>query len=551
MTSHVKAARAADGEAEDTDDKAFASIEQPEAMDGPHARYVLVVLLLVYAFSFMDRQLLVILAEDIKADLELTDADLGFLTGTAFAVFYATFGIVLARLADLWNRRKLIACSLGFWSLMTAFSGLVKSFLPLVACRFGVAVGEAGASPAAYSLLYDYFSPKVRTTVLAIYGCGAVVGSALGLWLGGVILDSWNAAYPVTGAAPFGLRGWQAAFIIVGLPGLLVALLAWRVKEPPRGRGDGLLSVPHPHPFREVLVVLCSMVPLVNLWVMAGAGPRRGAMALNLFVGVVLIALVTAMIAVTGDRVQWLAVGIGFYSAFSWVQTLALRDPVAFGMIFKCKALAYTISAIVAQTFFSGGFGFWSVLYVQRQYDVGASDAGAMLGLASGSMGLVGMFLGGVIADRLSARNPKGKLYVCLAALVGMVLSAAAFLWVDSLVAAYVTLFCFYLTAMLAGAPGTSTVNDLVLPRSRATSAAFMMMTASLLGGALGPYMVGHISDAMVTVGTTQALALQQAIGWSLVVGVLGVGLYIMAMRYIAEDKASLLPRARALGEDI
>ena len=126
---------------------------------GLYSHYVLAILVLVYIFNFIDRNILSILAEEIKADLAISDAQMGFLYGTVFAVFYAVFGIPLARFADVWTRRNLISIGLGFWSLMTAASGLARSFGALAACRIGVGIGEASASPAAYSMLSDYYPP--------------------------------------------------------------------------------------------------------------------------------------------------------------------------------------------------------------------------------------------------------------------------------------------------------------------------------------------------------------------------------------------------------
>ena len=213
-----------------------------QQVGGRYSKYALGVLLVVYIFNFIDRQIISILAEEIKADLGISDAEIGFLYGTAFAVFYAVFGIPLGKLADVWTRKSLISIGLAFWSLMTALSGTARSFAALAAYRFGVGVGEASASPAAFSMLSDYFSPKVRATVLAIYSSGVYIGAGIGLFLGGVIVDAWKDAFPDPALAPFGLKGWQAAFFAVGLPGLLVAVWMWTLREPVRGASEGLVA---------------------------------------------------------------------------------------------------------------------------------------------------------------------------------------------------------------------------------------------------------------------------------------------------------------------
>ena len=205
-----------------------AIVSKPVRSESPeynlaYSNYVLVVLTIVYIFNFVDRQILSILNEHIKADLGVTDAEMGFLYGTAFALFYATFGIALGRLADVWVRRTVIAWSLAVWSAATALSGLARNFAELAAARICVGIGEAGATPAAFSLLSDYFPVARRATVLAIYSSGVFVGVGVGLMIGGEVVQRWDQAF-TGGDAPFGLRGWQAAFFVVGFPGLLMAL---------------------------------------------------------------------------------------------------------------------------------------------------------------------------------------------------------------------------------------------------------------------------------------------------------------------------------------
>lgn len=207
------------------------SAEEHPEIGGPYARYVLIVLMLVYVFNFIDRNILSILAEEIKADLGLSDSQLGFLYGTVFAVFYAIFGIPLGRLADIWTRRKLISVGLFFWSGMTALSGTARSFVSLGAYRIGVGIGESSASPAAFSMLGDYFPPRLRATALSVYSSGVYIGAGIGIFLGGWVVTGWNNFYP-DGNAPFGLQAWQAAFFVVGLPGLAMAAWVWTLREP-------------------------------------------------------------------------------------------------------------------------------------------------------------------------------------------------------------------------------------------------------------------------------------------------------------------------------
>ena len=187
--------------------------------------YVLAVLTLVYAFNFINRQLLVILQEPVKADLGLSDTQLGLLTGFAFAVFYVVCGIPIARWADKSVRRSIIALSLTVWSAMTALSGITQNFSQLLLARMGVGVGEAGGSPPAHSMISDIFKPASRATALSFYSVGIYIGILIGFMLGG-----WIAEY----------FGWRLAFFVVGLPGIALALVVrFTVREPIRGWSEG------------------------------------------------------------------------------------------------------------------------------------------------------------------------------------------------------------------------------------------------------------------------------------------------------------------------
>ena len=189
-----------------------------------YKRYVLFILTGVYAFNFIDRQILVILQEPIKADLNLTDTQLGLLTGLAFAALYVLLGLPIARYADKNNRKNIVAVSLVVWSAMTAVSGMAQNFVQLLLARIGVGIGEAGGSPPAHSIISDYYEPEKRATALSIYSTGIYIGICLGFLIGGVIAQNY---------------GWRAALLSLGIPGVLYAVLVWAtVKEPIKGRTD-------------------------------------------------------------------------------------------------------------------------------------------------------------------------------------------------------------------------------------------------------------------------------------------------------------------------
>jgi len=202
-------------------------------VSGRYPYFVAGFLALIYTFNFLDRQILSILQEPMRKELGLSDTQLGILSGLTFALFYTVFGIPIAWLADRSNRVRIIAVACGIWSFFSAACGFAGSFVQLALCRIGVATGEAGGSPPSYSLIADYFPPQKRGTGLAIYSLGVPFGSLIGSAAGG-----WVAA----------TYGWRMTFYAVGLPGLVLAVLAWIIiREPQRGRLDVLAAGAHAH----------------------------------------------------------------------------------------------------------------------------------------------------------------------------------------------------------------------------------------------------------------------------------------------------------------
>ena len=347
------------------------------APDERYARYVLFVLVLVYVLNFLDRQIISILAEKIKADIGISDAGIGFLYGTAFAVFYAVFGIPLGRLADVWSRRSLISAGLAFWSAATAVSGLARNFTQLAAARVGVGVGESSATPAAFSMLSDSFPARVRSTVLAIYSSGIYIGAGLGLLIGGQIVDRWDAAF-ADGGAPFGLAGWQAAYLAVGLPGLLLAIWVATLREPVRGAIDGIPTPPHPHPFRAFFLELRAVLPGFSLRHLAASGAGSGLILANLGMGALVALLSWGLVVATDNLAQWGALGIGLYAAISWMQGLGLRDRPSAVLILRGRALLVASAGFSLLAFSGYGLGFWTPIFLQRVHGESAGDVGVI-----------------------------------------------------------------------------------------------------------------------------------------------------------------------------
>ena len=483
--------------------------EEPAAAARPrvsaYAWYALILFVIVYIFNFIDRQIVSILAESIKADLELDDAQIGFLYGTAFAVFYALFGIPLGRLADSWYRGRLMAIGLALWSSMTALSGFSQNFAMLAAARVGVGIGEASASPAAYSMIADYFPKERRATALSIYSSGLYIGGGIALPIGGFVLAEWGRQFPDPSIAPLGLAPWQAAFLAVGLPGLLLAAWIWTLKEPMRGAIDGHpTDIVRPNAWREFGRELAAILPPLTLLSVAripGAlGPNLAVLALSAGGAFLLGSL-------SGDWPQWIAWWVGIYAVFSWTQSLKQRDPATHKLIWGTPITAMLVIAFGSISFVSYAVAFWIPPYVLRTFYSGPTDAALILtggtaaeevstifGWSAAAASAIGVILGGYISDLLRQRHAAGRIYVNMAAII---LPVPAIYWnftTDSLTSFYIVAPYIALCSALWVGAAVATLQDLVLPRMRGTAGATYILGTSLVGLALGPYWAGKVA---------------------------------------------------------
>ncbi|MEC7990867.1 MAG: MFS transporter [Pseudomonadota bacterium] len=382
-----------------------------EAQQNPYtsmsARYYAVGLLtVVYTFNFIDRQLLSILQESIKADLLLSDQQLGLLTGIAFAMFYVTAGIPIARWADRGNRRNIVALAIGVWSFMTAISGLVQNYVQLLLARMGVGVGEAGGSPPAHSIISDIFPPERRASALAFYSMGVNIGILFGFLAGGWLNEIFD---------------WRTAFFVVGAPGLIIALIVrYTLREPIRGLSEQRQVETQAVPFSNVLNLLMSRPAFKHM--------AFGA-ALNAFAG---------------------------YSTSSWTASFMIRS-----------------------------------------HGMSTGELGTWLAMIMGFGGAVGVFAGGVIAERLARKDVRW--YVWLPALTGLI--CVPFMVANYMVAgAYTALIVSIIPGILFNVYLGNTLamtHGLVGLRMRALASAILFFILNLIGLGLGPWVIGLLSDQL------------------------------------------------------
>ena len=377
--------------------------------------YVLAVLTLVYVFNFIDRQILVILQESIKAEMGLSDTQLGLLSGITFALFYTIMGIPIARWADRANRRNIIALSLTVWSGMTALCGMAQGYVQLALARVGVGIGEAGGSPPAHSIISDYFPRSERGRALSIYSAGIYVGIMLGYLAGG-----WANQY----------FGWRMTFLIVGLPGLAIALLVrFTITEPARGLSEASESAAKSPPLPEALAILWS------------------------------------------------------YPSFRYFS-------IASGLT----------------AFMGYGIGNFTPSFLARSHGLSSGEIGTILGLMSGGAGVLGTFLGGFLADRLSVRGMHWYGWVpAFGLFLGTPVRLLGFMSGDLTTAVAAMAAGLVLDTLYLG-PTIAACHGLVGPRMRALTSSILFFVLNLIGLGLGPLFVGGMSDYLEPAYGTDSL---------------------------------------------
>jgi MFS family permease len=409
----------------------------------PNRKFVLVILLVVYTFNFIDRQIIAILATPIKKELALTDTQLGLMGGLAFALFYAGLGIPIAWLADRKSRVWIMTIALALWSAFTALCGVVGSFTQLFLCRVGVGVGEAGGVAPAYSLISDYFPRNERGRALAVYSFGIPIGSALGVLFGGFIASAIS---------------WRMAFITVGLAGVVLSFIFKPlVKDPPRGQYDPQTSKQETASLGEV------------------------------------------------------------------VRTL-FKKPSFWGLTFGASSgsvLGY-------------GLMFWLPSFFVRSFHLTLKEVSLFLGALLFLGGVLGMWAGGWLGDRLGAKSP--RFYAIVPAVAG-ILAGPAYALAITVPSLKLGFFLFLIPQSLGLVwlgPVLTSIQHIVPPNMRTTASAFFLFINNLLGIGVGTWFFGALSDRLKPQYGDEALRYSLLIGLGFFA--LSATSYLLASRRLERD---------------
>jgi MFS family permease len=305
------------------------SLKTSSVVSNNARRYAMVVLAVVYMFNFVDRQILAILLPAIRDEFLVSDTILGLLAGTAFALFYATLGVPIALLADRWNRRNLIAVALAIWSGMTALSGLATNIWQLGLARVGVGVGEAGCSPAAHSMISDLYPPEKRSTAMGFYTLGISAGIMLAYIAGGWVVEN---------------IGWREAFLIVGVPGVLLAIIVrTTVAEPTRGMSENRQDSGQHPPLLEVFRYLFLRRSFVHMAVAAGFSSFVGYAVISFFPSFIIRSYEMQIVSLG----IWLGLILGIAGGFGFFTGGIFAD--YFGRVRQRNALRFiALSQLVA-----------------------------------------------------------------------------------------------------------------------------------------------------------------------------------------------------------
>jgi MFS family permease len=447
-----------------------------------HRTYALIILVIVYIFNFIDRQIVNILQEDIKADLGLNDTQLGMMTGLTFAVVYCTMGIPVARIADSTSRKGVMTVSLALWSGFTALCGLATNYLTLLLARMGVGLGEAGGSPPAHAMISDLYEKEKRGRALAVYSAGLYAGTLLGYYLGGWLSEAMS---------------WRHAFFVVGIPGVIFAVIAWTtLREPMRGL-SGIRPSTEKVTFLQSFAKLWSLKAFPYYAIATGAG-------------------------------TFVTYGLGNWMPSFLPRTFGDLNPETLKYVGEWSMPGLQAAVGLCRSEMVDG-----VRQLAADCAVmNKTEIGLFYGTVSGVGGAIGTIGGGILADLHGAKDRRWFLWVPM---WGKILGGPIFVLALLAPTPELALLLYFPGIILAAAylgPSLAITHHLVPASMRAMSSAVLFFILNILGLGTGPFVVGLISDWITAngatlaetaswIGSTPELAKQFSLKWAMVAAVL------------------------------
>lgn len=447
---------------------------------GAYAAYALALLTLINVLNYTDRNVIFALFEHIKRELALSDQQLGWL-GSAYVVVLSLAALPLGVIGDLRSRRAVIAFGVALWSAFTALGAAVTRFWQLLVCRALVGVGEAGYGPAAQALIAEFYQGRRRAFALGIYSVGMAFGGVLGIWLGGVLAERY---------------GWRVAFIAMGVPGVFLALLASRLREPRQRPPPPLVGAVRSWTERGVQQALKLGKPLIGLTlagaVLSGAidllggppGVETAVFAACVTAGIIwtVVRLVPAAVRRTSEATEVAATAFG---DFLHAAATVLRTPTLIWIFLGGALVTFAVNGLIA----------WAPSFMQRTHGLSVGLVGREFGVWGLAGGALGALFGGRVSDWLLMRWSGGRVVVSGAGFVLGGPVCAALLLVDELRLFVPLLFTTFFLYTWYNGPLSAVILDVVPAAVRASVLGAYVLFSHLAGDAIAPPLIGYLSD--------------------------------------------------------
>jgi MFS family permease len=489
------------------------NVGRPVGGSRAYAAYALGLLTLINFFNYADRNVVFAVFEPLKRDLQLTDQQLGWI-GSAYIVVLSLLALPLGVLGDLRSRRAVIAFGVGLWSLFTSLGGAVRNFWQLFLCRAMVGVGEAGYGPVSQALIAEYFQGKRRALAFGIYSVGMALGGVLGIWLGGLLAETY---------------GWRLAFLWFGVPGFVLALLASQLREPrrrpPTSIGTALRRLTTTGLRRitwlalPVLGLAALGAALSGLLALIKAIPSEATTAVfAVFVAAGVIWTVKRLVPLAVQRTAQAGhVAATAIEEFGEAATTVLRVPTLIWVFLGGALVTFAVNGLIA----------WAASFMQRVHGFSVSDVGRAFGIWGLLGGALGALVGGRLADRGFERWRGARVAVSGAGFIlGAPVCVALILAND--VRFFVPLvFGTYFFYTFYNGPLAAVIFDVVPPAVRSSVMGAFLLFSHLAGDAIAPPLIGYLSDR---IGLRLAMLLLPA------AGLVGGLVLLMALRTVEHD---------------